>query len=36
MSASALLRFRALSFEQMDGFLPNLHRYIVGRAERVD
>ena len=28
--------FCALSFEPMDGFLPNLHRYTVGRAERVD
>ena len=35
-SASALLRFRALSFEPMDGFKPNLHRYPIGRAERVD
>ena len=31
-SASALLRFRVLSFEPMDGFLPNLHRYTVGRV----
>ena len=35
-SASALLRFRALSFEPMDGCLPNLHRYTIGRAEGVD
>ena len=28
--------FRALSLELVDGFWPNLHRYIVGRRGRVD
>ena len=28
--------FRASSSEPVDGFLPNLHRHIVGRSRRVD
>ena len=30
------LHFRALSSEPVDGFWPNMHRYIVGRRGRVD
>ena len=28
--------FSALSSKQENGFWPNLHRYIVGRRERID
>ena len=28
-------RFRALSYEPVDGFGPNLHKYNVGRMGRV-
>ena len=36
VSASLYLRFCVLSSEPVDGFLPNLHRYVIDRVERVD